>query len=307
MAVKFQDYYEILGIKRDATPKEIKTAYHKLARKWHPDVHSGKDKETAEEKIKQINEAYEVLSDPEKRGKYDRLGANWQMGEEFQAPPHAGGYEFRTGGGASAGDFSDFFEAMFGGGGGANFGDPFARSGRRARRGPMRGDDIDAELGLTLEDVHRGAEKSLQLNLGDQVKTLTVKIPQGIADGGRIRLKGQGNPGYNGGERGDLYLQVHIAPHPLYKLQGTDLEVEISVRPDQAVLGAQVNVPTLDGQVSMKVPSRARSGQRLRLRGKGLDSKSGPGDLYVRIKIDIPDNVTTEEEQLYQQLASLRS
>lgn len=313
MTVKFQDYYEILGVKRDASAKEIKSAYHKLARQWHPDLHTGKDKEAAEEKIKQINEAYEVLSDSEKRSKYDRLGANWQNGQEFQPPPNADGYEFYTNVGG-AGDFSDFFEMLFGGfgrGGAGSFSgagaDPFAHAARRGRRGPLKGEDINAEIALTLEHVHQGVEKQVQLEVSGQIKTLTVKIPKGTTDGTRIRLKGQGSPGIGGGQRGDLYLTVRLATHPLFQVQGLDLEVEVTVRPEQAVLGGHVSVPTLDGLVEMKVPPRIRAGQRLRLRGKGLMSKSGQGDLYTRVRIDIPENLSSEEEELYRKIAGLRS
>ncbi len=306
MSVKFQDYYEVLGVKRDATAKEIKSAYHKLARKWHPDLHSGKEKEEAEEKIKKINEAYEVLSDPEKRSKYDRLGANWQGGQDFQPPPNMDGFEFytTTGGG---GDFSDFFEMLFGAGGfNPNAGGPFGRAGRRARRGPVKGQDVEARLELSLEDVHRGAETSIQLSLGHEVKTLNVKIPQGIGNGGKIRLKGQGGEGFGGGERGDLYLTVHIRTHPVFKVSGSDLEAEISLRPEQAVLGAEVAVPTLDGSVTMKVPPASGANRRLRLKGKGLNSKSGPGDLYVKVRIDLPDYIGPEEQELYRKIADLR-
>ncbi len=305
MSVKFQDYYEILGVKRDAAQKEIKSAYHKLARKWHPDLHTGKNKEDAEEKIKKINEAYEVLSDPEKRAKYDRLGANWQAGQDFQPPPNMDGFEFYTNVGG-AGDFSDFFETLFGSGAftGAA-GTPFGRTGRRARSGPVKGQDVEAELDITLEDVHHGSEKSIQMSIGHEVKSLNVKIPRGISDGSRIRLKGQGREGIGGGEKGDLYLKLNVLPHPVFKVEGRDLEVEITLRPEQAVLGDQVTISTLDGQVAMKVPPGARSGKRLRLRGKGLNGKEGPGDLYVRVKIDIPENLTPQQEELYRKLAEL--
>jgi len=304
MAVKFRDYYEVLGVKRESTAKEIKSAYHKLARKWHPDLHAGADKEDAEEKIKKINEAYEVLSDPDKRAKYDQLGANWQGGQDFQPPPGMGGFEFHTTGG-NAGDFSDFFEMLFGSGMGRG-GTPFGRGGHRARRGPMKGQDVEAEIELTLEEVHRGVERSIQLSTGNELKTLSVKIPVGIGDGGKIRLKGQGGEGYYGGERGDLYLTARIVPHAMFRQSGSDLEVEITLRPEQAALGEKVTVPTLDGSLNMTVPAGARSGQKLRLRGKGLNAKSGPGDLYARIKIDLPGNLTPEELELYRKLAELR-
>ncbi|TEB07629.1 Curved DNA-binding protein [Pelotomaculum schinkii] len=324
MSVSFQDYYEILGVSRTATEKEIKSAYRKLARKWHPDLHTGRDKETAEEKIKKINEAYEVLSDKEKREKYDRLGANWRAGDDFQPPPDTEGFHFYTGGDAGASGFSDFFEAIFGGG--------FGRGARTARRGPVQGQDAESEVELTLEEAYRGGQKSLQLSTREicqacggqghdgqsfcprcggtgvtsSTKTLAVKIPPGVADGSRIRLKGQGGEGLNGGTRGDLYLKVRILPHPLYKVRGSDLETEVTLRPEQAALGDQVSVPTLDGAVLMKVPAGSRAGRRLRLRGKGLPHKGGRGDEYVIIKIDIPERLTAEEEKLYRQLAALR-
>ncbi|MGI6492308.1 MAG: DnaJ C-terminal domain-containing protein [Pelotomaculum sp.] len=324
MGVSFQDYYEILGVSRTATDKEIKSAYRKLARKWHPDLHTGKDKETAEEKIKLINEAYEVLSDKEKREKYDRLGANWRAGDDFQPPPGAEGFHFYTDGNFGSSGFSDFFEAFFGGG--------FGPSTRTSRRGPVPGQDVESELELTLEEAYRGGQKSLQLStreicqacdgLGSNgrsfcpncggtgstsnYKTLSVKIPAGVADGSRIRLKGQGGEGLNGGARGDLYLKVRILPHHIFKLKGSDLETEVTLWPEQAALGDQVSVPTLDGPVLMKVPAGSRSGKRLRLRGKGLPHKGGRGDEYVVIKIDIPGHITPEEEKLYRQLAELR-
>lgn len=324
MSVSFQDYYEILGVSRTAAEKEIKSAYRKLARKWHPDLHTGKDKETAEEKIKKINEAYEVLSDKEKREKYDRLGANWRSGDDFQPPPGAEEFHFYTGGDAGTSGFSDFFEAIFGGG--------FGRSTRSAGRGPVQGQDVESELELTLEEAYRGGQKSVQLSsremcqaCGGQgydgrsfcprcggtgvttnTKTLAVKIPAGVTDGSRIRLKGQGGEGLSGGASGDLFLKVRLLPHPTYKVRGSDLETEVTLWPEQAALGDQVSVPTLDGHVLMRVPAGSRAGKRLRLKGKGLPHKGGRGDAYVTIKIDIPEQLTAEEEKLYQQLAALR-
>lgn len=332
MAVTFQDYYETLGVSRSATDKEIKTAYRKLARKWHPDLHTDQDKKEAEEKFKQINEAYEVLKDPEKRAKYDRLGANWQTGQDFRPPPDMDGFQFYTnmggGGVGGASGFSDFFETLFGGG---------ATFGRGTRmystpRGPMRGQDMETEMELTLEEIYRGGEKNLQLSFREQcstcggsghtgnsfcsacggtgtttgVKNLTVKIPPGVQEGSRIRLKGQGGEGQNGGARGDLFLKVHLLPHPVFTVRGNDLETEVLIAPDQAVLGDRVTVPTLDGAVTVKVPPGTGRGKRLRLRGKGLPGKDGRGNLYAVIGIDIPTRVTAAEEELYQQLAALR-
>ncbi|KJS16381.1 MAG: molecular chaperone DnaJ [Peptococcaceae bacterium BRH_c4b] len=332
MAVTFQDYYETLGVSRKATDKEIKTAYRKLARKWHPDLHSGKDKEAAEEKFKHINEAYEVLSDADKRSKYDRLGANWRAGQDFTPPPDMDGFQYYTNaGGGGAGGFSDFFETLFGGAGGS----PFSRAGRAGwapRQGPLRGQDVESELELTLEEAYRGGEKTIQMSsreicpacggagivnnafcnrcggtgTNNTTRTLTVKIPPGVQDGSRIRLKGQGGEGMTGGARGDLYMKIHLAPHPIYKIDGYDLETEVTLRPEQAVLGDQIAVPTLDGPVNMKVPAGFRAGRRLRLREKGLPRKEGRGDQYVRIKIDIPDNLSDQEQELYRQLAELR-
>lgn len=325
MSVTYHDYYEILGVSREATEKEVKTAYRKLAREWHPDLHSGKDKEAAEEKFKQINEAYEVLSDPEKRAKYDRLGAGWRDGQEFQPPPGAG-FEFYNVAGEDAGGFSDFFEMLFGGG--SSF---TRRSGQPRYSRKVRGRDTEAELEISLEEAYRGSEKTLQMTLQEVCtlcggtghdfngfcnrcggtgsiparKSLTVKIPPGVHSGSRIRLKGQGGEGLQGGTRGDLYLKINIAPHPVYRVTGNDLETEITLRPEQAVLGDRVTVPTLDGPVEMQVPAGICAGKRLRLKGKGLPAKDGRGDEYVRIIIDVPPNLTEEERELYRQLAAI--
>ncbi|WP_347488192.1 DnaJ C-terminal domain-containing protein [Desulfoscipio sp. XC116] len=328
MGVTYQDYYKTLGVGREATEKEIKTAYRKLARQWHPDLHTGKAKEEAEEKFKLINEAYEVLKDAEKRAKYDRLGANWQAGQDFRPPPDMDGFHFYTDFAGGAGGFSDFFEMMFGGAAPGGFG----RAGCGVRRGPVRGRDVEANLELTLEEVYRGGDKVLQLahrelcpacggtgHDGSAVcyrcggtgeiaghKKLTVKIPPGVRRDSRIRLKGQGGDGPAGGGRGDLYLKVRLLPHPVFKVRDVDLETEITLRPDQAVLGDKVAVPTLDGSVMLKVPPGTRAGKRLRLRDKGLPDRQGRGDQYVRIVIDIPGQLSGEEEQLYRQLAELR-
>lgn len=301
MGVAYQDYYEILGLDRRANEKEIKSAYRKLARKWHPDLHSGKDKEAAEEKFKLINEAYEVLSDQDKRNKYDRLGANWRTGQDFQPPPDMDGFHFYSSAGAEGlGGFSDFFETLFGGGG-------FARTGAGSRQtGPLKGQDIEAELEITLEEAYWGSEKSIQFSTMTGIKSLAVKIPAGVNEGSRIRLKGQGSEGLFGGLKGDLYLTVRIKPHPVYKVVDKDLETEISIRPEQAVLGGQVTVHILDGTVTMKIPPGIQAGKRMRLKGKGLPFTGGRGDQYVKIKIDIPADISEEEVELYRQIALLR-
>jgi curved DNA-binding protein len=332
MAVQFQDYYETLGIKRDADDKAIKAAYRKLARKWHPDLHRGKKQEEAEEKFKKINEAYEVLSDPEKRSKYDRLGANWRAGDNFDAPPDMDGVHFYTSGNFNPedlGGFSDFFASLFGGGGGRQ---PF--SGReRGYETSRRGQDIESGMELTLEELFHGGTKSLRLATSvlcpncqgsglsgrsicprcggtggiPEQKTLEVKIPAGIGEGSRIRLKGQGGEGMGGGARGDLYLKVHVLPHPVFSLQGQDLETEIVIRPEQAVLGDKVPVPTLEKTLLVNVPPGSHNGQRLRLKGRGMPARDGQkGDLYARLKIDLPRDLSEEEKELYKQIQEIR-
>ena len=347
MAVKFQDYYKILGLDRNATEKDIRDAYRKLARKHHPDLQPPEKKEEAEKKFKQIGEAYEVLKDPEKRKKYDRLGPNWQHGDEFASYQQYGqqqnardfggmhrdfggdygGFSFSFGGeGGRAESFSDFFEAIFGQGFGR---ESMGQASSRARR-PSRGVDIEAELEVTLEDVFHGREKQFQINLQDlctrcggagqvdrsfcslcggsghvaDTKTIKVKIPRDAREGKKIRLKGQGGEAGPGGEKGDLYLKIKIAPHPAFKLKGKDLEADLTVFPWQAALGAKVQAPTLDGNVRVTIPPRTQTGHKLRLKGKGLADKSGEaGDLFLRVVIDNPKVIQPEEEQLYQKLA----
>ncbi|MGI9861803.1 J domain-containing protein [Moorella naiadis] len=334
MAATYQDYYQILGVKREATPKEIKAAYRRLARQWHPDLHTGKEKQEAEEKFKLINEAYAVLSDPEKRTRYDRLGANWQAGQDFQ-PPDMGDIHFYTSAGFqpdAGSDFSDFFKTLFGD---LYFNPAAVRSGPgRRRRRPARGPDVESELAITLEEAYRGTTRDLELagealcpdcggmgvtgrgqicarcgGTGNLSKTriLAVKIPPGIQDGERIRLKGQGGPGRDGGGAGDLYLRVRLLPHPTFTVKGRDVETGLTLRPEEAVLGARLPVPTMDGPVVVTVPANSRSGTRLRLRGKGLPTRDGRrGDQYVRLTIDIPAELTEEERSLYRQLKELR-
>lgn len=298
MAVKYQDYYEILGVKRDASQKDIKSAYRKLARKWHPDLQPDDQKEAAEEKIKQINEAYEVLSDPGKRSKYDRLGNNWRAGQEWQAPPDMDGVHFYTNINMDGGrwsDFSDFFETLFG---------QASRHSSFYEPGSLRGQDIESVLELTLEEAYQGGKKVLYL---PGQKSLEVKIPAGIQEGNTIRLRGQGSQGMNGGPAGDLYLRVQLLPHPLYQVKGHDLEIELSLRPEEAVLGTKKDVPTLDGTVRITIPANTHTGSRLRLKNKGLPAKEGlRGNQYVHIRIDIPSDLSSRERELYEELNNLR-
>jgi DnaJ-class molecular chaperone len=332
MAVKFRDYYEVLGVSKTATEDEIKSAYRKLARKYHPDVNPG-DK-SAEEKFKELNEAYEVLSDPDKRKKYDALGPNWKAGQDFRPPPGWEGgvnVEFGDfgdfgdifGGGRSAGGFSDFFESLFGGG---------RRTGRRGAGFAMRGQDVEAEIALSLEEAHRGGKRNITLQLTEpcpecrgtgskdgktlcptcrgagvvrRPKSLEVTIPVGVRDGSVIRLAGQGEPGTNG-PAGDLFLRLRIRPHRLFYTVGeSDVQVDLPVAPWEAALGATIAVPTLDGPVEMKIPAGAQAGQRLRLRGQGLNRRGGGrGDEYVKLWIVNPPELTPKERELFEQLAS---
>ena len=321
MAVKFQDYYDILGVARTASQEEIQKAFRKLARKYHPDV----SKEPgAEEKFKQINEAYEVLKDPEKRKKYDALGPNWQAGQDFTPPP--GGeeahFEFRRypegmsgfdfGGFRGSHGFSDFFDMLFGAGlGGGARGPGMNRA--EADGWSMRGQDLEADLMISLEEAYRGASKTLTLQtveagpdgtLHRTPKQLTVTIPAGVTNGTRIRLAGQGSAGVGTGAPGDLFLRIRIAPHPVFQLNGHDLLVTVPITPWEAALGAKVEVPTLDGPVQMTLPPGTQGGQRFRLRGKGLPKERGErGDLYATVQIVVPKTLTADEQDLFQQLA----
>ncbi len=328
MSVKYKDYYEILGVKRSAAQEDISKAFKKLARKYHPDLNPN-DK-SAEEKFKEANEAYEVLKDPEKRKLYDSLGPNWQQGQDFRPPP---GYEnvhfqFRggPGGGADAGGFSDFFEFIFGGGAGrggaraAGFEDVFGQMGGRpggfsgfSGGGPRarRGADAEADLDLTLEEACQGGQKSISLQVQEAgpdgmprlaSKTLSVRIPSGVRQGQRIRLAGQGNPGFSGGAAGDLYLRVNLLPHARFAVEDVNLVHDLPLAPWEAALGATVRVPTLDGALEMRIPAGTGSGQKLRVRGKGLPGPHGRGDLFVRIMIKVPASVSAEEKELWEKL-----
>lgn len=311
MAVKFQDYYETLGVGRNASQDEIRKAYRKLARKYHPDVN--KDKE-AEEKFKQVNEAHEVLKDPEKRKRYDQLGPDWQAGQDFKPPPgwenvH---FEFRSDPGAEEFGFGDGFSDFFG----MLFGNRMA-GGTRTTGGQatwlMRGQDHEAQLEISLEDAYGSATRTITLQGHEidpqgQVRPTTqnvqVKIPPGVTDGTRIRLAGKGGEGMGGGPPGDLYLRVKLEPHPRFRANGHDLEVDVQIAPWEAALGATVEVPVMNGTVNLKIPSGTQSGQKLRLRGKGLPRNGdGPGDLFARVKIVVPKELNAREKELFSKLA----
>ena len=305
--MKYIDYYEALGVPRTATEKEIKSAYRKLARQHHPDLHQGDAKKAAEEKFKTINEAYEVLSDPEKRAKYDRLGMNWQAGQDFQPGPDMGGFDFRNVNinGQDLHGFSDFFASMFGGQ------DIFGRRGARTerQRGPLRGEDIEADINLLVEELYNGGEKDIQIQAGGATKTVKVKIPQRIYPGAVLRLKGLGGSGYGGGGTGDLLLRLNVLPHPIWRIEDqVDVETDLTIYPEQAVVGDKVSVPTPDGMIQLKIPAGIHNGQKMRLKDKGLKRKNGTlGDMFVRVKIDTPLDQSAEEIELYQKIFELRN
>src|SRR5712692_8870741 len=320
MSVKYRDYYEVLGVPRDATAKAIRDAYRKLARQYHPDLQdTPSKKKAAEEKFKEINEANEVLGDPEKRKKYDQLGSRWKDGMDFTPPPgsgHSRRWSWTVGDEAfSGGGFSDFFEALFGGRGG-----PFAGGGASweteegMRAGPDRGSDLEAELELSLEELAQGGTRRVALTARDasgrlRPKQLDISLPKGVRPGDRIRLKGQGATNGRVARPGDLYLKIRLQPHPFYTLLAEspdDLQIDLPLLPWEAVLGTEVQVPTLDGPVSMRIPPGSRAGQRLRLRGKGLPRRDGTrGDQYVRFVLVTPKSVGPRERELYKELGKL--
>ncbi|MCL1915243.1 MAG: J domain-containing protein [Desulfovibrionaceae bacterium] len=302
MGVEYKDYYKLLGVPRNADKEALGKAFKKLARKHHPDLNAG-DKE-AEARFKDINEAYEVLKDDEKRRLYDQLGPNWQHGQNFQRPP---GFEnFRFFGGARGGmdGFSEFFETLFGGAGrGQNFGpDPFAKFSRK-HAGPVQGQDVEAELNLTLNEAYQGGRKTISTS-GRGGKSLQVNIPAGIREGARIRLAGQGGS-VPGKPFGDLYLRVKLLPHKDFTLDNNDIIYELNMAPWEAALGAKIRVPTLDKAVELTIPPGSGSGRKFRLRGKGLGSDEEKGDQYVRLSIRIPEQLNPEEKLLWEKLAEI--
>jgi curved DNA-binding protein len=287
--MKYKDYYKILGVERGAKEDEIKKAYRKLARKYHPDVSK---EPNAKEKFQEVSEAYETLRDKEKRAAYDSLGSH-RPGQDFRPPPD---WHDRFGSGRQEDlrdvDLSDLFEQM----------GIFGRAGRRGgfgRNVPIPGEDFETPVRITLEEAFRGAEREFQID----GRSLRARIPKGAIDGQRLRLRGKGGPGMNGGPPGDLYLQIVLEPHPLFKARGHDLEIEVPITPWEAALGAQVEVPTLEGKVTMKVPPGSKGEQKLRLAGKGLPKPGGgAGDLYAVLDIVVPSTLTEREKKLYEEL-----
>ncbi len=309
MAVAFQDYYETLGVPRDASAEDIRRAYRKLARKYHPDVNKEPE---SEDRFKQISEAYEVLRDEDKRARYDRLGANWKAGQDV-----SGASGFEQGFGADEGDgfrdvqvdfggadFSDLFGGLFGRRGRQGWGPSAgAGSGAGANGFSMPGADHEAVLELTLEEAAAGGKRRISLDNG---RDFDVTIPRGVRDGQRIRLAGQGSAGVGGGPPGDLFLRVRLKSHRRFRVEGRDLYVDLPVSPWEAALGAEVPVKTLSGSARVRVPAGSSSGRRLRLRGEGLPNASGPaGSLYAVLAIHVPKRLTKDERELFQQLADV--
>jgi curved DNA-binding protein len=300
--VEFRDYYQIMGIDRNATQDEIKRAYRKLARKYHPDISKEPD---AEAKFKEMGEAYEVLKDPEKRAAYDQLGKNYKAGQDFTPPPGwDAGFEFSGGGfgGADTSAFSDFFESLFGHG--------FTRGHGRAGGFHARGQDHHAKILIDLDDAIHGASRKISLQVPEvspqgvvhtRTRTLNVNIPKGVRQGQQIRLAGQGEPGIGEGGHGDLYLEIEFKPHAYYHVEGRDIYLDLPVTPWEAALGATVKVPTPTGVVEMKIPAGSSAGKKMRLKGRGIPGKT-TGDFYVVLQISLPAADSDKAKALYQQM-----
>lgn len=307
--MEFTDYYKVMGVARDATQDDIKRAYRKLARKYHPDVSEAED---AEVRFKEVGEAYEVLKDAEKRAAYDQLGANWKSGQEFRPPPNWDeGFEFSGGGTRGAGDggfggeqFSDFFATLFGQGktgGGQRGGQEFH----------LRGEDRHARIHIDFRDSYTGVKRPITLHVPQvtadghvvaQEKTLNVKIPKGIRDGQKIRLAGQGSPGLGQGKAGDLFLEIEFSADRRYRIEGADVTLSLPVAPWEAILGATVTVPIPSGNVELKIPANSAQGSKLRLKGKGLPGKV-PGDFYVLLDVQLPPADTDAAKELYEKMS----
>ena len=327
--MEFKDYYQTLGVTKASTDKEIKQAFRKLARKFHPDVNPG-DK-SAEGRFKEINEAYEVLGDPEKRRKYDELGANWRMYEQAQqqgaggpsgfggGPGPGGAWTVNMGGGpggyrtmtpeemqelfGNEDPFSDFFRTFFGGGAGG------AREAGRARGGrgrSQKGQDIEHEVELTLEEAYHGATRRMSIKEGGHARSVDVRIPVGVKDGSRVRAAGEGAAGSNGGASGDLYLRVRVRPHPVFERKGDDLHTRVAVPVTTAVLGGEAQVPTVTGSVRLRIPEGTQNSQVFRLKGHGMPQIGRPddrGDLYATVDVQLPRALTKDQRQHYEALA----
>jgi curved DNA-binding protein len=313
MAVGFRDYYEALEVPRDASNDDIRRSYRKLARKYHPDVNK---EEGAEDRFKEISEAYEVLRDPEKREKYDRFGENWKVGQDVSGAQGFEGFDFGGGGGqggpggvrfefGEGDDFSDFFDGLFGARGGRAGGRrPGGFGGGGSNGFSARGNDQEATIELTLEEAARGGKRKITLGDG---RDYEVTIPRGVKDGQRIRLAGEGGEGANGGQRGDLFLRVRLKPHPRFRVDGRDLFTDLPVTASEAALGAEVELPTLTGETArVKVPAGSSCGRSLRLKGQGMPGSRGDdGDLYASVKIEVPKKLSKKEREAFERLAEV--
>jgi curved DNA-binding protein len=332
--MEFKDYYQTLGVAKTASDKEIKQAFRKLARKFHPDVNPG-DK-SAEARFKEINEAYEVLGDPDKRKKYDELGANWRLYEQAQQQGQAwpggspfgdagqgGAWTINMGGGpggyrtmteeemqdlfGNEDPFSDFFKTFFGGGGGAPGAPSAGRARARAARS-QKGRDIEHPVELTLEESYHGATRRISIKQGGHARSVDVRIPAGVKDGSRVRAAGEGEAGANGGAAGDLYLRVQTRPHAVFERKGDDLHTKIAVPLTTAVLGGEAQVPTIDGSVRLRIPETTQGGQVFRLKGHGMPIVGKPdarGDMYATVDVQLPRSLTAEQREHYEKLAKL--
>lgn len=297
--MQFKDYYETLGVARDASGDDIKRAYRKLARKFHPDVSKEKD---CEAHFKEVQEAYEVLKDADKRDAYNRLGPNWRHGDDFTPPGGDPDFSYQSAGFRDSAEFSDFFSSIF---------------GERAARGPrgeafrMRGQDRSSRVSVSLADSYHGATRSLSFaapevdgrgEVRHKTRTINVTIPKGVIAGQRIRLAGQGGPGFNGGPNGDLFLEIEFEPHAHFHAEGHDILLQLPLTPWEAALGAKVVVPTLGGKVEMQIPPGSQAGNKLRLAGRGLPGRT-PGDQYVVLNIVVPEARSDEQRALYREMA----
>ena len=311
--VKYKDYYEILGVTRSATEKEVKSSFRKLARKYHPDAN--KNNKSAEEKFKELNEAYEVLGDSDKRKKYDMLGNNFRGGNDFTPPPGFDNFDFSKGFTQTQDSpFSDFFELLFGealksrGTGFREFRDPFSEVSSR-QQAKRRGEDHYINMELSIEEAYKGTTRKLDISVpGKDSKRLEVKIPPNVRENSKVRITGEGLPGRNGGSSGDLYLVVKLKAHPFFKIEGDDVQSEVTITPAEAVLGTEIEIPTIDTPVKLVIPPGTQNDKVLRLRGKGFPhtKKEGRGDHFVKIRINIPTIISDDEKKLYEDILKLQ-
>ncbi|HLB56981.1 MAG TPA: DnaJ C-terminal domain-containing protein [Coxiellaceae bacterium] len=295
--MEFKDYYQTLGVSKTATPEEIKKQYRRLARKYHPDVSKEKN---AEEKFKEMKEAYDVLGDAEKRKAYDQMGSNYQGGDSFTPPPdwqYQQAHQARGQQHHGQADFSDFFESLFG---------QHARGARHQQNFQQDGEDQHSKINITLEEAFRGGARRVTLSSGKNKRELNIKIPAGIADGQSIRLNGQGSPGFNGGKNGDLYLEIHIEKHAQFSVDKKDIYLNLHVMPWDAALGGKIEVPTLGGNIAFTLPANSQTGQKIRLKGRGLPGNPA-GDQYVTLAIYNPEIKTEEQKKLFEEMKSRMS